>query len=81
MDDKYRGDGVIDELLPNAGAEELRKFVQRYAHGNAEFSVALGQWLMGKYAGLVNNAGAYVEEVRKLFHLSDDSCSNYYRHR
>lgn len=72
---------MIDELLPKTAVEDLREFVQSYARGNAEFSVALGQWLMGKYARLVNNAEPYVEEVRKLFHLTDDSRSNYYRNR
>lgn len=33
--------GVIEQLLPNAGVDELRDFVQRYAASDATFSVKL----------------------------------------
>ena len=81
MVDRNKGDGVIDGLLPKVAVEELRDFVQKYARRDAAFSVALGQWLMEKHARLVNDAGAYIEEVRKLFCLTDDSCRSYYRNR
>lgn len=43
MGDWNRNDGVIAELLPNVGMEELQEFVQGYARRNAAFSVTLGQ--------------------------------------
>ena len=81
MGDWDRNDGVIAELLPNAGVEELREFVLGYSRQDAEFSVTLGQWLMGKYARQVHKAEMFVEEVRKLFRLTDDFPSSSYRSR
>lgn len=73
--------GVIEQLLPNAGVDELRDFVQRYAASDAAFSVKLSQWLMSKYARHANDAATYVVQVEQLFCLTEEKYHGYNRSR
>lgn len=73
--------GIIEQLLPRAGAEELGDFVRQYAARDAAFSVKLSQWLMKKYARYENNAAAYVAQVEQLFCLYEEKFRGYNRSR
>ncbi len=75
-----RADGVIEELLPKVDVEELRDFVQEYAAQDTDFAVKLSQWLLRKYSLHANSSSAYVEEVRRLFGLTEEKYRSYNRH-
>ena len=79
MDKKTNG--MIAELLPMAEAEELREFIQECAREDTAFAVKPSQWLMRRYIMYVNTPSVYVEEVRRLFGLTEEKHRGYGRWR
>ena len=78
---KDKTNGMIAELLPMADAEELREFVQQHAGDDVSFAVKLSQWLMKRYGPYVNKTSVYVQEVRRLFGLTEEKYRGYNRSR
>ena len=75
-------DGVITELLPFAEGEELREFVQQQADADVSFAVKLSQWLTKQYGAFITESSVYVDEVRRLFGLTESKYrgNNRWRH-
>ena len=75
-------DGVITELLPLAEGEALREFVQQQADADVSFAVKLSQWLTKQYGAFITESSVYVDEVRRLFGLTESKYrgNNRWRH-